>query len=319
LDDGLIGSLLALASAVFYSAMYFMVRAGVRRTDLDGGAFVTTVVNAVLLVLAVAVVALAGSPPQWHVEGLAWFVLAGFLGTFSGRVFMLAGLRRIGPVRTASIVNTAPVLTIGIAVLVLGEVLVPIAVLAALLVLVGLGLLALDAFATPDLAGRPAGSGHGPAASGTPSADPTTPAVFGLILSTLSAMSFGTSRIARRVGFGFMPDPLVGSMVGALAALVSNLLLQAGQGRMRSVVLASLSDVRPALWAAGVASTLGLVCFFAALQFSPLSHVAVVSASETAITLLMSRVLFPRREPLSGRVLVAAGCVFVAGVLIALS
>jgi len=327
MDAGILGSLLGLASAVSYSAMYFLVRAGVRRTDLDGGAFVTTVVNAVLLVAAVLIIALAGSAPAWRLEALIWFTIAGFLGTFTGRVFMLAGLRRIGPVRTASITNTAPVVTIALSVLLLGEVLSGWAIVAAVLVLTGLGLLALDAFSIPapipnrssdGVSGDSAG-GSSRAASGTPGPDRATPAVFGLVLSTLSATSFGTARTARRVGFDYMPDPLVGSMVGAIAALISNVLLQARQGRIRSVVLGSFRDVRPALWAAGVCSTLGLVFFFAALQFSPLSHVAVVTASETVITMMMSRVLFPQRESLSARVLVAASCVFGAGVMIALS
>lgn len=319
MESGTLGSLLSLASATAYSVMYFLVRAGVRKTDLDGGAFVTTVVNAVMLVAAVLVLSLAGHPPAWRLEAVIWFAIAGFLGTFSGRVFMLAGLRRIGPVRTASIVNTAPVVTIGISVLVLGEVLSGGAIVAAAMVLVGLGLLAVDAFDTPDPIRARVGGDASPAASGTPGHDRTTPAVHGLVLSSFSALSFGTARIARRVGFNSMPDPLIGSMVGAAAALVSNVLLQAGQGRMRSVVLGSFRDIRPALWMAGVFSTLGLVFFFAALQFSPLSHVAVVTASETVITMLMSRILFPQRESLSPRVLIAACCVFGAGVLIAVS
>jgi len=42
------GSLFALLSALAYSVMYFLIRAGVRRGDLDGGAFVTTAVNVIL-------------------------------------------------------------------------------------------------------------------------------------------------------------------------------------------------------------------------------------------------------------------------------
>lgn len=312
----ILGSVLALASACIYAAMYFLVRAGVRKTDLDGGAFVTTLVNAVLLVGTIVALTATGHGPAWDLRAVAWFAVAGILGTFTGRVFMLAGLRRIGPVRTAAIVNTAPVVTITVAVLVLGDRLSPLGVVAAVLVLAGLSLLAADAFATPDPT-RPR-EGLPAAASGTPTVDRTTPAVWGLVLSGLSAVSFGSARIARRMGFGFMPDAIVGSMVGAVTALAWNLALQASQGRIRSVVIASVREPRPALWAAGLASTLGLVCFFAALQFAPLAHVAVVSASETVITMLMSRVLFPQREHLSARVLVAACCVFGAGALISL-
>ena len=73
----LLGSALALASAVFYSAMYFLVRAGVRRTDLDGGGFVTTLVNAVLLGGAVVVLTATGHGPAWDLRAVAWFAVAG--------------------------------------------------------------------------------------------------------------------------------------------------------------------------------------------------------------------------------------------------
>ncbi len=317
----LVGSVLALASAVAYSAMYFLVRAGVRKGDLDGGAFVTTLVNAVLLSTGVAILALTGHTIPWNVHGVVWLTIAGLLGTFSGRVLMLAGLRRIGPVRTASIVNSTPILTITISVLVLGEVLSGRVVIAAFLVLMGLSLLAVDAFETPDPTLVGAGRRPGPAGSTpleAPRARSTTPAVVGLGLSALSALSFGTARVARRVGLSAIPDPLAGAMVGACAALVSNLVLQAGQGRLSTVVVASLRDVRPTLWLAGVASTIGLLSFFLALQFSPLSHVAVIASSETVITMMMSWLLFRRREALSGRILIAATCVFSAGVLTAL-
>ena len=315
MTDALVGSAFALASAACYAAMYFLVRAGVRKTDLDGGAFVTTVINAVLLGGTVAILTLAGHPFAWDLRATAWFAVAGLLGTFTGRVFMLAGLRRIGPVRTAAIVNTAPVLTIAISVLVLGEVLSSLGVVAALLVLIGLSLLGADAFVSPDPT-RARDRGVSPAASGTPGQDRTGPAIWGMLLSTLSALTFGSARSARQLGFGFMRDPLVGATIGAIAALVGNLALQAMQGRLRSVVLASFRDIRPALWAAGLTSTLGLLFFFTALRFAPLAHVAVVSASETVITMLLSRVLFPQREHLSARVMVAAACVFGAGALI---
>ena len=78
------GTAFALLSAFSYSIMYFMVRAGVRRGDLDGGAFVTTTVNVIVLTGFVALTSLAGDPPDWNLTGVAWFCLAGLLGTGFG-------------------------------------------------------------------------------------------------------------------------------------------------------------------------------------------------------------------------------------------
>jgi drug/metabolite transporter (DMT)-like permease len=313
-----VGSLFALLSAVAYSVMYFLIRAGVRRGDLDSGAFVTTTVNVILLSAVVAIATLSGNPPDWNPVGVAWFALAGLLGSFFGRVLLLAGMHRMGPVRSVSIVNTAPVLTIGVAVLVLGEQLSDSGLAATFLVIVGLGLLGADAFVTPDPALRhdPGGLGYRPGGSG--GGRSRSPAVAGLAFSTLSALSFGVGRVARQLGLRAMPDPLVGAMVGSMAALATNLAMQAGQRRIRSVVIDNFRDPRPLLWVAGVCSTLGLLFFFLALEHAPLAHVAVVSSSETVITMLISWLLFRRREVLSLRVVLAAIAVFGAGALIAL-
>jgi drug/metabolite transporter (DMT)-like permease len=312
------GSLLALLSALAYSVMYFLIRAGVRRGDLDGGAFVTTTVNVILLTGVVGFMALAGDPPDWNLGGVAWFALAGLLGSGFGRILLLAGMHRMGPVRSVSIVNTAPVITIGVAVFVLGEQLSSLGIVATFLVMVGLGLLGVDAFVTPDPAMRRESEASPGPAPGSGARRSSSPAAAGLAFSSLSALGFGVSRVARRVGLTAMPDPLVGAMVGSVAALLANLAMQAGQGRIRSVVFENIRHPRPLLWLAGVCSTLGLLFFFLALQQAPLAHVAVVSSSETVITLLISWLLFRRREVLSFRVVLAAVAVFAAGVLIAL-
>jgi drug/metabolite transporter (DMT)-like permease len=311
------GSLLALLSALAYSITYFLVRAGVRRGDLDGGAFVTTTVNVILLTGFVALMSWAGDPPDWDVTGIAWFAIAGLLGTGFGRILLLGAMHQMGPVRAVSFVNTAPVVTIGVAVFVLGEQLSALGVAATLLVAVGLGLLGFDAFVTPD----PAFRRETGAAPSPPLADgqrSPSPALAGLGLASLSALGFGVSRVARQVGLRAMPDPLVGAMVGSITALASNLAMQAGQRRIRSVVIDNFRDPRPLLWLAGVSSTLGLLFFFLALEHAPLAHVAVVSASETVMTMLISLLLFRRREIMTLRVVLAAIAVFGAGALIAL-
>jgi drug/metabolite transporter (DMT)-like permease len=313
-----VGSLFALLSALAYSFTYFLIRAGVRRGDLDGGAFVTTTVNVILLTGIVAVLTAAGDPPAWNVVGVVWFALAGLLGTGIGRVLLFAGMHRIGPVRSVSIVNTAPVVTISVAIFVLGERLNDTAIVATFLVVLGLGLLGIDAFLTPDPAMRREDLEPDAQPSGIGARWAPSPALAGLGFSSLSALGFGTSRVARRLGLTAMPDPVVGAMVASLAALAANVTIQAGRGRIRSVVFASFREPRPLLWLAGVCSSLGLLFFFVALEHAPLAHVAVVSSSETVLTLLLSWLLFRRREILSLRVVLAAAAVFGAGALIAL-
>lgn len=249
---------------------------------------------------------------------------------------MFAGLRRIGPVRTASITNTAALITIGIAVVALGEELSSTAIIAVVLVLIGLSVLTLEAFQTSDqtidrtsaeaaeagsLANDEEPGSTDPAGvrpAGERSSGSARRRSLGLGWRRCRRFSFGTARVARRLGLDTMPDPLVGAMVGASSALVSNLLFQAWQGRLGGVVLDSLRDVRIRLWLAGVCSTIGLLTFFLALRLEPLSHVAVIAASETIITLVLGSLLLRRSERLSIRVAIPALCVFAGAILVAL-
>ena len=335
------GSLLAFISALSYSIMYFLVRSGVRRGDPDGGAFVTTMVNVILLAGAALVVSLIGSAPEWHPGALIWFALGGLLGNFGGRVLLFAGLHRIGPIRASSITNTAPIFTIGAAVIVLGEDLTPSAMLATGLVVVGLGVLSWEAFRHPSRnqvgaeAGRrsaepgpndevdftPAEIGAGASririAAGALHARIGTPAVVGLAFAGMSAFTFGIARAMRRIGLDEMPDALVGAMVGATVAFSASLVYQVIKGRWSTVVVASVRDVRPKLWLAGLCSTIGVLTFFLAIQLEPLAHVAVIAASETIITLVIGSILLRRTERLTVRVAIPAICVFAAGVLVA--
>jgi drug/metabolite transporter (DMT)-like permease len=68
---------------------------------------------------------------------------------------------------------------------------------------------------------------------------------------------------------------------------------------------------------AGALSALGLLTFFAALTFAPLAQVAVIAASETILTLLLTSIFLRRTERFSLRLLVPAGCIFAGAVVIA--
>jgi uncharacterized membrane protein len=141
----------------------------------------------------------------------------------------------------------------------------------------------------------------------------------GILAASLSAIAFGFARTSRRLGLDEMPDPLFGAAIGALAGLLTHIVVQSASGRLRLLVRSSIRDPRPRLWAAGALSALGLFSFFAAMTLEPLAHVAVIAASETILTLVLSALLLRRTEGLSPRIVVPAVCIFAGGVLVAIS
>jgi drug/metabolite transporter (DMT)-like permease len=326
-----VGSLLAFISALSYASGYILVRTGVRPGDPDGGGFITTLFNVLLLGGGALIAVVLRGGANLAPAGLAWFVLAGVLGPFLGRILLFAGIHRLGPVRASSVVNTAPLVTVALAVVLVGEELSPGAIAATALVVVGLGVLAVEAFQHEERFGRGgpemAAAADEPdvVAAGEPSAAERvrqrlpTGFALGLLVTALSAMSFGVARTARRLGLETMPDPLLGAAIGAFAALLVHLAVNGSRGRLGPLIRANILEPRPRLWAAGTLSGIGLFTFFAALTVAPLAHVAVIAASETIITLILTSIVLRKTERLSLQIVVPAACVFAGGVLVAVS
>lgn len=98
--------------------------------------------------LIFAILLLIGGGPSWPRTESGWMGLAGLLLTFAaGQLALIAAIGRAGPILTATVMNLEPLITIALAVLFVGERLVP-------LQLAGAGLVVLAIFLM-SRAGRP--------------------------------------------------------------------------------------------------------------------------------------------------------------------
>lgn len=336
------GVLLALTGALAFSFMNVFVRNGARPDDPDTGVLTTLVINVlafgVLLVAWWAVTGLPGLRP----DGVAWFVLAGLCSTFLGRQSLFGAIRLIGAARGAAIKNATPLVTVVIALTILGERLTLAAAAGVALVMIG-----VFALIAESLAG--AGRGLGAASPDDPIgaavesealaetglvartrgfADRTVAMVrapsrrgvlLGAGLAIVAAVAFGAGHALRKLGMDVMPNALLGAMIGSTTALVTYGAAAAVRGELALETRRSLTTVRPWFWAAGVAGTVGQLSFFAALAFAPVAHVSVVSGSETVLTVIIAAVLAGRLEAITSRVVVPAILVFAGTALIAVA
>jgi transporter family protein len=122
---------LALCSAVLFGSMSVALRFALRRTpDAEAGALAT----AIVALVPCGGVALVGA--EWH--GSVWpFLLAGLLAPGSSQIFYVLAVRDLGPSRAAVLVGTAPLVSVTIALIVLGEPLSWALVLGAVLIVLG--------------------------------------------------------------------------------------------------------------------------------------------------------------------------------------
>ena len=131
--------LLACASAALFGAMAVAIRFALRRTDDPVlGALATSTV-ALAVTLAIGIVSSVGD--SLHASDLWPFLLAGVIAPGLSQVLFTHAVRDAGAARTAVLMGTAPLASVAIALIVLGEPLqVPLVIGAALIVVGGVAL-----------------------------------------------------------------------------------------------------------------------------------------------------------------------------------
>jgi drug/metabolite transporter (DMT)-like permease len=339
------GVVLALSGAIAFSIMNVAIRKGVRPGDADNGVVTTVVINVVAFTALMALV-LPIRGLTWSWTGVGAFAAAGLMSTFIGRTLLFTGIRHAGAARAAAVKNATPLFTLIIAVAILDEQVVPLAGFGIGLVLVGIFVLGRESLRRPVTADAAAArtdlvelalESEAIAEGGIPEAirsavrpppayDELTVAarsarrsmLFGLTLSAIAAVIFGAGHALRKVGMDIVSDALLGALVGAWTALIAHVATAAIRGRWTAVRTA-VGARRPYFWLAGVTGTIGQLCFFAALAFAPVSHVSVVAASETILTVMLAGLAAQGTERITVRIVVPAVLVFVGVAAIALA
>ena len=271
---------LALVSAFLFGAMSVGLKMGLARHSDVGLATVATVVGALLTTVVIA----AGEVPARGVHaGVAWpFLLAGLLQPGIGQIFVTYAVRDAGAARASVVLGSAPLVSVTIALLFLGEPVQVALIAGAVLIVAGSVELARER-------GRP-----------------EHVLTIGLVFAVAGTICFATRDNVLRWLAG---DTEVPPAVAAAAALFGGTLL----------ILAVLGprvrfSLRPALPFLGVGVIFGLsyVSLFEAYYRGRVTVVSPLIATEALWGVLLS-LLFLRQTELVGRRVVAGAVLVVAG------
>jgi drug/metabolite transporter (DMT)-like permease len=271
---------LALVSAFLFGAMSVGLKMGLARHSDVGLATVATVVAA----LATTIVLTAVEVPARGVHaGGAWpFVLAGLLQPGIGQIFVTYAVRDAGAARASVVLGSAPLVSVTIALLFLGEPVRVALIAGAVLIVAGSVELARER-GRPDHVLR-----------------------IGLVFAFLGTICFSTRDNVLRWLAG---DTAVPPGVAATAALLggASLIVAVFAPRVRF-------SLRPALPFLGVGVIFGLsyVSLFEAYYRGRVTVVSPLIATESLWGVLLS-LLFIRRTELVGRRVVAGAVLVVAG------
>lgn len=280
----------------------------------------TTFFSVMILSPAAAILVITGNTPNWNTAGILWFVVAGILASLLGRATLFAGIGYVGSSRAAAVKNTAPIVTVVVAIVFLGERLSVLGTVGVGLTFLGLFMLCLEAFQR-HRADREQGEGEGAVEDGLPSEclEGSDAVMLGTLLSVFAAAFFGLGQAARKVGIDHMPNALLGATIAAWTALIIYLAVSAARGRLGGMLRSSFGKFHPYHLLAGFAVTVGQLSFFVAITYASVSYVSTVAASETLLTIFLAIIFVGRSEAITRRVVVAAVAVFAGATIIALS
>ncbi len=264
-------SALALTSALLSAAATILIRHGLVRHSAYTGFWINLVVGTICLWIAVLVTGGLGHPTP---QALMLFVLAGLIGTVAGRLLRFFSIEIVGASITAGFMNVTPLVSSGLAILLLGERLTAPIVIGTFVIVIGSTLLSTGG---QRLGLRPAQ----------------------LLLPTLSAACFGVVAILRKVGLSGI-GAVPGTAVNVTTAFVAftSFLLATGQGgamacRGRSLVY---------FVAAGVAENVSVFLVVVALTMGAVSVVAPLQNVTPIFVLLLSVIFLRGIEALNARV-----------------
>jgi drug/metabolite transporter (DMT)-like permease len=292
------GDAFAIASAVCFAVSNVTIARGARAGSPDNGAFVSLLLTTAISGFAWIAIAMARGFEPVSTRALLWFAGAGVFTAFVGRVFFYESVERLGAMRSSTLKRLNPFFSVVLGVVVLGETLTGGAA-------AGLALM-IASFAVLVAGERRLGREHGASLS------PRGPAHFGYAYGVISALGYATGYLLRKMGLADAHDALLGAMAGCAVGAVLFVVTAGFSPAYAAAVRATFAQPNAWLIGAGVMSTFGQILYFAALNESPMSRVALIVSMEVFVTLFLGYALLRRSERLTPA-LVAAAILGVAG------
>jgi drug/metabolite transporter, DME family len=273
---------LALASALCSAAATILISRGLVRYGPYTGAWVNLVVGTTCVWIAVM---LGGGVGRPTLAGIAYFALAGLIGTFGGRLLRFISIETVGASLSAALINLSPLIASVLAIIVLGERVTAPILVGTLVIVAGTTLLSAG--------GRSTGV-----------------RLVALLLPLTSAACFGVVAILRKIGLMGM-TPVFGFAVNVTAALVAYtaFLVASRQTALMRCRGRSLAY----FMMAGVAENVGVFLLLEGLSLGTVSVVAPL-ASVSPIFVLALSFFFLRGIDILNRRIVLGTLLIVSGV-----
>ena len=316
----MLGGLLAICSAATFAFNNASVRRAVLTGSISQGMAITVPIGVPLFLLAALVTGHLGAVAGFSPTALAALALAGVLHFVWGRYCNYRATRAIGTNLVAPIQQVNLIVTLVLAVWLLGEYFTPLKIF-------GIGLILLGPTLTMSAREK-----RQPPAERDVSAEKITaidaekPAAFqpkyaeGYLFALLSASGYGLSPILVRVGLENqgLGVALAGGLVAYAAATAVMALAMLWPGQLRHVLSINRESAK---WftISGFLVFLSQMFLYMAMSVAPVTVVSPINRLSILFRLYFSRLLNPQHEVFGGSVIVATIVSLLGAVLLSLS
>ncbi len=300
----MLGGLLAICSAATFAFNNASMRRAVLTGSVVQGMAITVPVGVPLFFIAALLTGNLAAIAGFSSITLVALSAAGVLHFVWGRYFNYRATRAMGTNLVAPVQQFNLLVTLVVAIWLLGEHLTPLKIFGIALILIG------PMFTMSR--SKPDPTSANGAVESIPAADAEKPAVFqpnyaeGYLCALLSAMGYGLSPILVRVGLEGqgLGASLAGGLVSYIAATLVFALVMLWPGQIRHVLAI---DREAAKWFSfsGLLVFLSQMFLYMALAVAPVTVVAPINRLSLLFRLYFSRLLNPNHEVFGGGVIVA--------------
>jgi drug/metabolite transporter (DMT)-like permease len=301
------GEAFALLAAVFFAGSGVAVAKGVAqgRGRGDHGALLSifiTVLMAAAMWLAASGGGVASSGPALY-WGVWWFAVSGALTVFLGRTLLYQSIAAVGAIRSSMMLRLNPFFSVLLAAILLGEAISGTAGSGMLLILLSFGLLLHRTFRrTAAERARPAHA---------------RPSPLDYVHGPASAFSYALGNVARKHALGIVPDSNFGTLISALAGLVSFAAAALFVPRYRAAFFGVFRNTSRWQVAAGVLASAGQLSQFAAIQHIEVSRAVMITSAEIFLSMFLAVYVLKTEKRPDALTLLAAAMAMVGVVLVA--
>jgi drug/metabolite transporter (DMT)-like permease len=276
-----VGELLAVLSLFLFSAANVSIGKSFRGRSSGGGSFLSMLMTFGLALSVWAVLGWRSGSAMPSYAAIAWFALAGLLTALLGRLFLYTSIRHLGAVKGAAVKRLNPMFSVLLGVMLLGETMsLPMAFGMALIAASFVVLIRESLHSVRD-------SG----AAGFPDSAVGRTINLGYLQGSISALAYALGYVARKQGLLIEPDPFLGTLVGALAGVAMFVGLAPAIASFRTELRTTFTELNSWLWLAGLFTSVGQLSYFAALKYSTISKIALITSMEVFVTIFLTRVV----------------------------